>query len=318
MRSHFVDEEDIKQVFLRIKKHPPQSLKEVGYRFNFTNLPIPNSQASNCEEIVGVDGSVKLIVDRISHLNKSNNNYQTYLIDPIVFIRSVSVHSKDPFIKAEKIVTREELESFKVESTDRSAGIAKLESNLLKSRELDHIRNIIEDMDYGSILLLDMALIQAEELWIKRIIEKCRKKGINLVGWVKDSDIKAKDGLLYTTAAKLSAKKRDIRPPWYTVHPHFKDNDVGVFLYHPPWGRFCFRTDIAPSSFSVEEIFDILMRCSKHSLGYPLVLYKAHQNAKITKNDAGNVFRKLKKIAASNGIFIEDLGVKPFRESYLG
>ena len=56
---------------------------------------------------------------------------------------------------------------------------------------MNHIKDLIKEMTYGSILLLDMALLSVEDdLKMKNIINECRKKGINIVGWVKDSDIR--------------------------------------------------------------------------------------------------------------------------------
>jgi SepF-like predicted cell division protein (DUF552 family) len=321
MNSHLIDDKSIEHILSNVEKYPNNSLENLNYKFNFNFLSIPDSPSKVCEEIVGVDGSIKLITDRISYFNSSYNNYQTYVIDPIIFVRSVSVHSKSPFIKEDRFVMQEDLDQFKLENPDRSIGLKQIESKLLKRREFNHIEEVIKEMSYGSILLLDMALISLisleDDLKLITIIKKCKEKGINIVGWVKDSDIKTEDGLLYTTAAKVSSLQNDINPPWYVIHPKFMDRDVNVYIYHPPWGNFCFRTDIVPSSLSINEIFEVLMDCSKHSLGYPLVLYKAHNKVKITQNDANNMFRKMKKISASKGTFIDQPGLKPFHESYL-
>lgn len=318
MNSHLIDDGNIEKILSSVEKYPENSIQNLHYKFDFKVLSIPDSITKHCKEIVGVDGSVRLITDRISYFNKTYNNYQTYVIDPIIFVRSVSVNFKVPFIKEDRFVMQEDLDQYKLEYPDRSIALKQIESNLLKLRELNHINEVIKEMDYGSILLLDMALISTEDdLKIKTIIEKCQKKGINIVGWVKDSDIKTDDGLLYTTAAKVSSLQKDLKPPWYAVHPKFMDGEINVFIYHPPWGNFCFRVDMVPSSLSIKEIFDILIECSKHSLGYPLVLYKAHQKVKITQNDANNMFRKMKKISASKGVFIDQPGLKPFHEIYL-
>ncbi len=321
MNSHLVDDESIEQILINVEKHPNVSLDKLNYKFNFNCLTMHDTSSVDLGEIVGIDGSVKLITDRISYFNQSYNNYQTYVIDPIIFVRSVSVHSKSPFIKPEKFVMQEDLNQYKIENQDRSIGLKQIESNLLKLREFKHIEEVIKEMDYGSILLLDMALISLisleDDFQLISIIKECKKKGINIVGWVKDSDLKTEDGLLYTTAARVSSLQEDIKPPWYVAHPLFTDRDISSFIYHPPWGNFCFRTDIVPSSLSVNEIFQVLMECSKHSLGYPLVLYKAHQEVKITQNDANNMFRKMKKISASRGTFMNQPGLKPFHESYL-
>jgi SepF-like predicted cell division protein (DUF552 family) len=316
MKSHFVNDGEIKKLLSYVKKHPSNSLKEIIDEFNFNSLPV--SDKSKCEKIVGVDGSVKLIAERINYFNSSLNNYQTYVIDPIIFIRTISVYSSNPFIKEDEVIIKEELNHYKLEYPDRTIALRQMESNLLKLKEMNHIKDLVKEMTYGSILLLDMALISVEDdLKMKNIINECRKKGINIVGWVKDSDIKTDDGLLYTAAAKSSASQQGIKPPWFAVHPKFKDKDINVFLYHPPWGNFVFRTDIISSSLSIPEIFNTLINCSKHSLGYPLALYKAHQRVKITQNDADNMFRKMKKISASEGDFIDRVGEKPFHETYL-
>ena len=318
MNSHLIDDGNIEKILSSVEKYPENSIQNLHHKFNFNVLSLPDSLKKDCKEIVGVDGSVRLITDRISYFNKTYNNYQTYVIDPIIFVRSVSVHFKVPFIKEDSFVMQEDLDQYKLEYPDRSIALKQIESNLLKLRELNHINDIIKEMDYRSILLLDMALISTEDdLKIKTIIDKCKKKGINIIGWVKDSDIKTDDGLLYTTAAKVSSLQKDLKPPWYAVHPRFMDGEINIFIYHPPWGNFCFRVDMVPSSLSVTEIFDILIECSKHSLGYPLVLYKAHQKVKITQNDASNMFRKMKKISASKGVFIDQPGLKPFHERYL-
>lgn len=318
MNSHLIDDGNIEKILSSVEKYPENSIRNLHHKFDFKVLSIPESLTKHCKEIVGVDGSVRLITDRISYFNKTYNNYQTYVIDPIIFVRSVSVHFKEPFIKEDRFVMQEDLDQYKLEYPDRSIALKQIESNLLKLRELNHINEIVREMDYGSILLLDMALISTEDdLKIKTIIEKCKKKGINIVGWVKDSDIKTDDGLLYTTAAKVSSLQKDLKPPWYAPHPRFMDGEINVYIYHPPWGNFCFRLDMVPSSLSVNEIFDILIECSKHSIGYPLVLYKAHQKVKITQNDASNMFRKMKKISASKGVFIDQPGLKPFHERYL-
>ncbi len=315
MKSQFVDDKDIKKL-LNFQKHPPNSLKELIHEFNFKSLPV--SSSSKCESIVGVDGSVKLIAERINYFNSPLNNYQTYVIDPIIFVRSISVHSPTPFIKEDEIIIKEELNHYKLEYSDRSIALRQMESNILKSQELDHIRDLIKEMAYGSILLLDMALISVDDdLKMKNIINDCQEKGINIVGWVKDSDIKTTDGLLYTAAARSAAIQQKIKPPWFAVHPKFKEKDINVYLYHPPWGSFVFRTDIVSSSLDREEIFSTLINSSKHSLGYPLVLYKAHQRVKITQNDADNMFRKMKRISASDGVLIDRVGEKPFHETYL-
>lgn len=316
MKSHLVDDLDIKNLLSDVEKHPPSSLKKISDKFNFNFLSV--STSSKCEKVVAVDGSVKLIAERINYFNNSLNNYQTYVIDPIIFIRSTSIHSNNPFIKEDEVIVKEELNHFKLEYPDRSIALRQMESNLLKLQEINHIKELINEMTFGNILLLDMALISVEDdLKMKNIINKCQKKGINIVGWVKDSDIKTEDGLLYTAAAKSTAEQKNLKPPWYAVHPKFKDNPINIFLYHPPWGNFVFRTDIVSSSLSIEEIFDTLINCSKHSLGYPLMLYKAHQRVKITQNDADNMFRKMKKISASDGILIDRAGEKPFHETYL-
>lgn len=316
--SYLVDDNNILRILNKVEKYPDHSMEKLNYKFDFNLLSLSYSCSDICQEIVGVDGSVKLITDRISYFNKSYNNYQTYVIDPLIFVRSASVHFKPPFVREERFVLQEDFDQYKLEYPDRSIALKQMESNLLKIRELDHIKEVIGELDYGSILLLDMALISSEDdLKIKNIINTSKKRGINIVGWVKDSDIKTDEGLLYTTAAKVSSLQKSIRPPWYVVHPKFTDRDIFVFIYHPPGGNFCFRTDIVPSSLSIDEIFNILMECSKHSLGYPLVLYKAHQKVKITNNDAENMFRKMKKISASKGVFIDKPGLKPFHESYL-
>ena len=316
MKSHFVDDGDIKKLLSDVEKHPSNSLKEIINEFNFNSLPV--SDKLKCDKIVGVDGSVKLIAERINYFNNSLNNYQTYVVDPIIFVRTISVYSSNPFIKEDDVAVREELNHYKLEYPDRSIALRQMESNLLKLKEMDHIKDLIKEMTTGSILLLDMALISVEDdLKMKNIITECRKKGINIVGWVKDSDIKTSDGLLYTAAAKSTASTKGIKPPWIGIHPKFKDKDVHVFLYHPPWGNFVFRTDIVSSSLSIPEIFNTLINCSKHSLGYPLALYKAHQRVKISQNDADNMFRKMKKISASDGVLIDRVGEKPFHEIYL-
>ena len=313
MKSHFVDDGEIKKLLAYDKKHPSNSLKEIIDEFNFNSLPINNK--SKCEKIVGVDGSVKLIAERINYFNSSLNNYQTYIIDPIIFVRTISVYSSNPFIKEDEVIVREELLQI---PHDRSKALVQIELNLQKLKEMNHINELVKEMTYGSILLLDMSLIsEDDDLEIENIINQCRKKGINIVGWSKDSDIRTGDGLLYTAAAKLTAAEKKIKPPWSTIHPKIKDKDVNVFLYHPPWGNFVFRTDIISSSLSIHEIFNTLINCSKHSLGYPLALYKAHQRVKITQNDADNMFRKMKKISASEGDFIDRVGEKPFHETYL-
>lgn len=318
MNSHLIDDGNIEKILSCVEKYPENSIKNLHHKFNFNILSISDSLPKHCKEIVGVDGSVRLITDRISYFNKTYNNYQTYVIDPIIFVRSVSVHFKVPFIKEDSFVMLEDLDQYKLEYPDRSIALKQIESNLLKLRELNHINDVIKDMDYGSILLLDMALISTEDdLKIKTIIEKCKKKGINIIGWVKDSDIKTEDGLLYTTAARVSSLQKNLKPPWYAFHPKFVDKEINTYIYHPPWGNFCFRVDMVPSSLSVNEIFDILIESSKHSLGYPLVLYKAHQKVKITQNDANNMFRKMKKISAFKGVFIDQPGLKPFHERYL-
>ena len=107
MKSHFVDDGEIKKLLSYVKKHPSNSLKEIIDEFNFNSLPINNK--SKCEKIVGVDGSVKLIAERINYFNSSLNNYQTYIIDPIIFIRTISVYSSNPFIKEDEVIIREEL-----------------------------------------------------------------------------------------------------------------------------------------------------------------------------------------------------------------
>jgi hypothetical protein len=319
MKSHLLDDKEISELVLNVEKHPLDSLRKIDYKFNFKNLSIP--ETVKCEEIVGVDGSVKLITERINYFDASFNNYQTYVIDPIIFIRSISVHSTNPFIKEDGIVIQEKIDQFPLkypEFPDRNIALKQMESNLLKSMELDHIKELVDEIEYGAILLLDMALISIEDdIKMKSIIDTCQNRGINVVGWVKDSDIKTKEGLLYTAAAKSTAICKKIKPPWYAVHPAFEEKKINVFLYHPPWGNFVFRIDVVNSSLSLKEIFDTLISCSKHSLGYPLVLYKAHQRVKITQNDANNMFRKMKKIAASNGIFIDQPGMKPFHETYL-
>ena len=311
MKSQFIDDKIIKKLLSNFKEYSP-----IINEFNFDILTVPNK--SNCENIVGVDGSVKLIAERINYFDISSNNHRTYLIDPIIFIRSVSVHSTPPFIKENQIITIEKLCQFSIDGKDRKSSIIELESEKLQLMEIEHINNVIEEMNYKDILLLDMALYRKQyETEIDDLIHKCKLKGINLVGWAKDSDLTTKDGLSYTDAAKIIANQNRIKPPWCTLHPYFKSKDVKVFLYHPPWGSFCFRTDIVPSSLSINEIFSELINCSKHSLGYPLVLYKAHQRVKITQNDADNMFRKMKKISAYDGVFIDRIGEKPFHETYL-
>ena len=104
MKSHFVNDGEIKKLLSYVKKHPSNSLKEIIDEFNFNSLPV--SDKSKCEKIVGVDGSVKLIAERINYFNSSLNNYQTYVIDPIIFIRTISVYSSNPFIKEMKLLLR--------------------------------------------------------------------------------------------------------------------------------------------------------------------------------------------------------------------
>lgn len=318
MKSNLVDDAGIKELVLNIEKSPSDSLKKISYDFDYFSIPMPDLKSSNCENIIGIDGSVKLITDRLSYLNSLTNKHQTYIINPIIFIRSVSVHSMPPFIKEDKIITVEKLEQFPIDNEDRRSSITRLESEQLQLMEINHIKSVVEEMNYKDILLLDMALHRKQyESEINEIINECKKNGINIVGWAKDSDITTLEGLSYTDATKINAAQNGIKPPWYVPHPYFKNKDIEVFLYHPPWGSFCFRTDIVPSSLSINEIFSELINCSKHSLGYPLVLYKAHQKVKITQNDANNMFRKMKKIAASEGLFIDTPGVKPFHERYL-
>lgn len=320
MKSRFVDDKDITKLLSNIRKDPLDYLKEI-HEFNFNSINI--SDESKCENIVGVDGSVKLIAERLNYFYPSENNYKTYLIDPVIFVRSVSIHASQPFIKEDKIITIEKLNQKSLDEylkmgKDRKSSIIALESEELQKIELEHINDIIDEMDNSSILLLDMALYRRQnEDEINDLILKCQNKDITVVGWSKDSDIRTDDGLLYTEAAKSAAKDKKIKPPWFAVHPKFKDKDINVFLYHPPWGNFVFRTDIVPSSLNINEIFNVLISCSKHSLGYPLVLYKAHQRVKITQNDANNMFRKMKKISASNNIFINKISEKPFHETYL-
>lgn len=318
MKYNHVDDSDIQKLLMNIEKSPSTSLNKVIYEFNYYNIPMPHINSTICENIIGIDGSVNLITDRLSYHNSITNKYQTYIINPIIFVRAASVHSSSPFIKEDKIVINEKLEQFPIEEIDRQSSITRIESEQLQLMEIEHINKTIEETNYGDILLLDIALHRKQyEVQISDIIHKCKLKGVNLVGWAKDSDITTKDGLSYTDAARLTASQKGVKPPWYTIHPYFKTKDIEVFLYHPPWGNYCFRTDIVPSSLSINEIYSELINCSKNSLGYPLVLLKAHQKVKITQNDSNNMFRKMKKIAALEGLFIDIPSVKPFHERYL-
>lgn len=314
MDSNFINDEKIRRLIFNINSFQDNSLDDLIDEFEYNQISFLKNNF--CNKVVGIDGSVNVITDRISYYNKDLKKYQTYIIDPIIFIRTISVYSNYPFIKTTKIRVNEELKQIKIEEYDRESNINHVESEQLQLMEISHIIESIDEMEYGNILLLDMALYRKQySNEINQIINKASSKGINVVGWAKDSDISTKKGLSYTNVAKIIADIKNIDPPWYSKHPHFPNNNV--FLYMPPWGDFCFRIDIANSSLSIDEIFNELINCSKNSLGYPLVLYKAHQRVKITMNDANIIFRKIKKIAATEGIFIDKSSIKPFHEHYL-
>ena len=44
MKSHFVDDGEIKKLLAYVKKHPSNSLKEIIDEFNFNSLPISINQ----------------------------------------------------------------------------------------------------------------------------------------------------------------------------------------------------------------------------------------------------------------------------------
>lgn len=319
MKSYIVDDTVIQDLLSSIQKYPAQSLKNLSDCINYKPVHISEPENSSCHNIVGIDGSVKLIADRLSYHHPHSNKYQTYIINPIIFTRTVSVHSPNPFIKEKEFVVQEKIKEYSLDDSDRKSSINRIESEQLQLMEIEHINNVIdEELEYGDLLLLDMALSRKQyESEIIRILNKCKKTGINVVGWAKDSEITNNDGLSYTDAARIIAAQGGIKAPWYAEHPYFKNKKIGVYLYQPPWGSFCFRIDMVPSSLSVNEIFSLLVNCSKHSLGYPLVLYKAHQKVKITQSDADYIFRKMRKISASKGIFIDLPSLKPFHERYL-
>jgi hypothetical protein len=319
MKSDLINDTTIKDLISQIERYPSKSLDEVSYNLDYNSIEIFEPENCQCNNVIGIDGSVKLITDRLSYHNHLTNQYQTYIINPIIFTRTVSVHSSNPFLKENKTIVIEKLKQFPLDDSDRKTSITRIESEQLQLMEINHIYKVInEETNYGDILLLDMALHRKQyESEIVHIINKCKKKGVNVVGWAKDSEITSQDGLSYTDAAKIIAIKKGVNAPWYTKHPYFKSKEIEVYLYHPPWGSFCFRTDIVPSSLTTDEIYSQLINCSKHSLGYPLVLYKAHQKVKINQDDADFVFRKMRKIAASEGKFIDRPGLKPFHERYL-
>jgi len=66
MNSHLIDDKSIEHILSNVEKYPNNFLENLDYKFNFNFLSIPDSPSEVCEEIVGIDGSVKLITDRIS------------------------------------------------------------------------------------------------------------------------------------------------------------------------------------------------------------------------------------------------------------